>query len=241
MSHLILGVPVRWLLAVLTVLGSGAAVVGPDAVVELPAAILNVEDLEPADEPRIEEGTDFTFVSPIKPGISGLAFHPAHLNAGGKCREVYVVRGSLKVHGPGDPVSVTLASDVVAGGEWVESVEVEPDSWDELGSSKPGRFKVFIRTDRETWPEAEKGSAIEVLLSAYVGEETEEAAAEATVFVKSRCKPGKPEKPAKPEKPDKPARPEKPQKPPKPDKPEKPEKPVKPEKPQKPPKPNKNK
>jgi hypothetical protein len=162
-------------------------------------------------------------VVPTKPGISGLVFHPAHLNAGGKCAEVYSAQGSLKNHGPAMATGVVIGYEVVSGAEWVDHVEVTPAEWPQLGTSKPARFSVSVYTNDE-WALAGKGARIEVRLfvegqAGVVGDDGPEA----TFVVKNQCKPDKLEKPEKPVKPEKPAKPEKP-------KPAKPEKPVKPKK-----------
>jgi hypothetical protein len=135
-----------------------------------------------------------------------LAFHPAHLNAGGKCRETYTAQGSLKNHGPGLATDVQIDYEIISGGEWVKDVEVTPSEWAELGTSKPGRFTVYVHTN-EGWPEAGKGATIEVKLVIVDAESTSpNRPTEAIFTVKNQCKPektAKPEKPAQPEKPKK--------------------------------------
>ena len=161
-------------------------------------------------------------VVPTKPGMSGLAFHPAHLNAGGKCSEVYSAKGSLKNHGPALATGVEIAYEVVSGKEWVDHVEVTPAQWDELDTSKPGRFTVYVYTN-EDWDSAGKGERIEVRL--YIAGEKEST--EAVFGVKNQCKEEKPEKLEKPQEPAKPERLPKPEKTPKPTKLPKPAKPPK--------------
>ena len=137
-------------------------------------------------------------------GRLGLAFHPAHLNAGGRCREVYSASGSLKNHSPGEPTDAEISYEVIAGEMWVDHVEVIPDAWVALGTSKPGRFtvRVFVNED---WPLAGKGSEIIVRLSASAdGGATE--AAEATFRVRNLCREPKPTKEPKPTRPPKPTK-----------------------------------
>jgi len=106
-----------------------------------------------------------TATATITNGMSGLAYHPAHLNAGGRCRAVYSAQGSLKNHGPGTATDVTVWYEVTAGSEWVDRVEVIPSTWAELSASKPGRFQVLVYVN-EDWELAGKGSEIAVQLSA---------------------------------------------------------------------------
>jgi len=153
---------------------------------------------------------------PSKPGIYGLAFHPSHLNAGGKCAETYTVQGSLKNHGPVPATGVEVAYEVTSGSEWVDAVEVSMVEFDELDGSKPARYAVSV-TVNEEWANAGKGEEIEVLITATSAEGW---TAEATVVVRNQCT-DKPDKPAKPEKPEKPEKPTKPDKPVKPEKPNK--------------------
>jgi hypothetical protein len=178
----------------------------------------------------------------IEPGMAGLAFHPAHLNAGGKCREVYVARGSLKNHGPLTADGVEIKAEIVSGRTWVdeskgdEGVEITgiPSEPFSLDTSKPARFTVSVYTkfaDGEEpgeWALAGKGKRIEVRVFVDGEESTSgEEGTEAIFVIRNQCKPEKPEKPAKPEKPEKPVKPDKPAKPEKPPKPEKPAKPKK--------------
>jgi hypothetical protein len=262
MSRLILGIPLKWLFALLATLVGGAAVVGTGAMVVVLAVVQGDDVLPPVPEAPVIEvvledpvdsaitvtvpvtspvvltvtvpitppvvPTDTLLITPTlvptKPGMSGLAFHPAHLNAGGKCGEAYEARGSLKNHGPALATGVVIGYEVVSGAEWVDHIELTPSTWDELGTSKPARFTVSVHTN-EGWPLAGKGTRIEVRLF-VVGEEgvPGEEGTEAVFVVKNQCKPdklAKPEKPEKPVKPEKPAKPERPVKPEKPDKPKK--------------------
>lgn len=201
---------------------------------------------DPVDDPAEEltrEVTATLEVSSTLPTMIGLVFHPAHLNAGGKCRGTYSASGSLKNHGPDWASNVTLGYEVTRGNEWVDSVEIAPTGWEELGTSKPGRFTVNVYTNEE-WAFSGKGSMIVVrVFVASANAETMLAPAETLFTIQGQCraenadqaagpdktgKPGKPDpaekslKPAEPGKPDKPGRPDQPGKPDKPDKPGKP-------------------
>lgn len=183
-------------------------------------------------------------VTPTPPAMSGLAFHPTHLNAGGRCRESYSASGSLKNHGTSPVTNVRIDYEVINGDEWVKRVRVTSSNWAVIGTSKPGRFRVYVYTNGD-WASSGKGAVIKVRLFVVDGEGVSVGRfAEAIFTVKSQCeaeqsiRPPKPEKqgtPAKPEKPDKPDKSEKD----KPDKPEK-DKPDKPEK-DKPDRPEKDK
>lgn len=98
-----------------------------------------------------------------EPARAGLAFHPAQLHAGGKASSVYQASGSLKNHGPDTALDVRLGWQVVAGAGWVERVEIAPAAWDEVATSKPGRFTVFVYVDVDALPE-QKGAQIVVRL-----------------------------------------------------------------------------
>jgi hypothetical protein len=131
----------------------------------------------------------------IEPEVSDLAFHPEHLNAGGVCKVTYSASGSLKNHGPGLATEVEIDYEVVSGAKWVDRVEVVPSRWEELDTSKPGKFTVYVHT-KEEWSSAGKGAEIVVRL--YVNEDTQ-----ATFTVKSQCEAEEPDEPGKPDKPDK--------------------------------------
>jgi hypothetical protein len=134
-----------------------------------------------------------------------LAFHPEHLNAGGVCKVTYSASGSLKNHGSGIVAGVDISHQVISGASWVDHVEVMPSNWEELGTSKPARFTVYVHTN-ETWPAAGKGAVIVVRLHAGGG-------AQAIFTVRNQCKPEQQNKPDKLDRPDKPGKPDKPDKP----------------------------
>jgi hypothetical protein len=171
------------------------------------------EPSQPAGEPDDEElSSDDTDDLLTQPGMAGLAFHPAHLNAGGQCSDAYSAQGSLKNHGPGMLGGISIAYSVQEGGQWVNSVAVTPDGWDELGMDQPGRFRVTVSVN-EDWAQAGKGSQIVVKLAASGGDST----AEAVFVVGNQCQPEKdtPDQADKADKdkPDKPGQPENPGKP----------------------------
>ena len=180
---------------------------------------------EDADEDEADEKDE------DKDGMTGLVFHPAHLNAGGKCRELYVARGSLKNHGPDLATGFVIAAEVVSGTGWA-SVEVTPMEWDELGTSKPGRFTVEVSTN-DDWPSAGKGSVIQVRVYVVNAVGVSIEGGEAIFTVRNQCKDESLKGTEESEKPDKPGKPEKAPKEPPPGKPEKPGKPPKPGKPDK--------
>jgi hypothetical protein len=155
-----------------------------------------------------------TVTPALEAGRARLAFYPEHLYAGGVCRTTYSASGSLKNHGPGTATGIDIGYTVVDGGQWVDRIEVSPSSWTELGTSKPGRFTIYVHTNRG-WPSAGKGTEIVVRLSA-------DGDAQATFSVKNQCKPAKPDEP-KPDKPEKPKT-DKPNEADKPDKQDKPQK-----------------
>ena len=172
-------------------------------------------------------------------GMTGLVIHPAHLNAGGKCRELYVARGSLKNHGPGLATGVVISAEVVSGTEWVTDVEVSPTTWLTLSTSKPGRFIVEVSTN-DKWSSAGKGSVIQVRVYVLSAEDVPIEGGEAIFTVRNQCKDESLKGAEGSEKPDKPGKPEKAPKEKPQGKPEKPGRPPgKPEKPGKPPKPGK--
>jgi hypothetical protein len=152
-------------------------------------------------------------VTPTGTGMSGLAFHPAHLNAGGKSRQVYAKSGSLKNHGPGVATDVRIEPQVVVGAQWVDHVEVAPSSWAQLGTDKPARFTVYVHM-KEDRAAAGKEAQIVVRLSA-LSSASEEYVAQATFKIKAKSPVEKPEeeKIAKADKPDKPSKSKKPKKP----------------------------
>ena len=168
--------------------------------------------------------------------MSGLAFHPAHLNAGGKFRKVYAKSGSLKNHGPGVATDVTIDCQVVAGDQWVDHVEVVPSSWAQLGTDKPARFTVYVHM-KEDRASAGEEAQIVVQLSAF-SSASGERVAQATFKIKAKPPVEKPEKAEmtkadKPEKGSKPDKADKPEKGSKPDKADKSDKPSKSKKPKK--------
>ena len=143
-------------------------------------------------------------------GIAGLAFHPGHLNSGGVCRTTYTAQGSLKNHGPGSAIDVTLAYTVPEAYEDVINVELVYATVGELTTSKPLRFTVNVHVeDMEEWQELGKGASITIQISAQ-GEGTNVATA--TMTVRNQCKgegskikgddepgaKGKPDKPSHP-------------------------------------------
>ena len=146
-----------------------------------------------------------------------MAFNPEHLNAGGVCRTIYSASGSLKNHGPGRATDIDIGYTVAGGVQWVDWIEISPSSWAALETSKPGRFTIYVHTNRD-WPSAGKGTEIVVQLNA--GKD-----AQATFSVQNQCKPAKPDEP-KPDEPDK-IKPDKPDKADKPDKQDKQDKPPK--------------
>ena len=88
-----------------------------------------------------------------------------------------------------------ITHKVVDGALWVDHVTVTPDSWDELGTSKPARFTIYVHTN-EAWSSAGKDAVIVVRLHA-------DRDAQTIFTIKSQCKPEPPEKSDKPNKPDK--------------------------------------
>jgi hypothetical protein len=134
-------------------------------------------------------------ISNLERSRAELAFHPEHLNAGGACKVTYLASGSLKNHGPGTATGVEITHKVVDGALWVDHVTVTPDSWDELGTSKPARFTIYVHTN-EAWSSAGKDAVIVVRLHA-------DRDAQTIFTIKSQCKPEPPEKSDKPNKPDK--------------------------------------
>jgi len=137
-----------------------------------------------------------TLTPPLEGGQTGLAFYPEHLNAGGVCQTTYSASGSLKNHGPDTATNIEINYTIVDGVQWVDSVEISPSSWTELGTSEPGRFTVSVHTNGD-WPLAGKGAQIVVRLSAPEG-------AQATFTITNQCQVERPSKPDKPDKQDKP-------------------------------------
>lgn len=156
---------------------------------------------------------------PVEASRIDLAFHPERLNAGGVCKSTYSASGSLKNHGPGLATDVAIGYRVIGGAQWVDRVDVSPSSWAELGTSKPGRFTVYVHTN-DRWPLAGKGTEIVVQLDIPEN-------ARATFTVKNQCQAEKPDKPDKPDRSDKADKPDKPDKPDRSDKTGKPDKPKK--------------
>ena len=148
------------------------------------------------DAPRAVVIPTETIAPVLGTGQSDLAFHPEHLNAGGVCKVTYSASGSLKNHGPGLATGVEIGYQVVSGAQWVDRVEVVPSSWAELGTSKPGRFTVYVHTN-DDWASAGKGTEIVVRLDVQEG-------VQATFTVRSQCQAEQPDKPDKSDKPDKP-------------------------------------
>jgi hypothetical protein len=163
-------------------------------------------------------------VTPTGTGMSGLAFHPAHLNAGGRFRQVYAKSGSLKNHGPGVATDVRIDCQVVAGAQWVDHVEVAPSSWAQLGTDKPARFTVYVHMKKDRAAAGEEAQIV-VRLSA-LSSASGERVAQATFKIKAKPPVEKPEK-AKTDKPEKGSKPAEAGKPDKPFKSKKPKKPKK--------------
>jgi hypothetical protein len=142
-------------------------------------------------------------------GIAGLVFHPGHLNSGGVCRTTYTAQGSLKNHGPGAAIDVTLTYTIPDGYEEVIDVEILNGTADELTTSKPLRFTVNVHIiDIDEWKNLGKGESITIQISAQ-GADTNVATA--TMTVRNQCKgadskvkgddlgeKGKPDKPSHP-------------------------------------------
>ena len=162
--------------------------------VEMPTALASV----PAEVMTTTEPVTPTIaLTSTKPGRAGLAFHPEHLNAGGKCRDVYLASGSLKNHGPDVATKVVISHEVVSDAEWVDRVEVEPSEPEDLGTAKPLRFTVSVYVTGTRSLES-KGALIEVqLFVAGEGDEPEERLAEATFTVRIQCQDDQPEEPTR--------------------------------------------
>jgi hypothetical protein len=195
---------------------TSTATVTPTATITLTATTTPTGTVTPRTNipPAIPRAIDVPptgVTSTLEAGQVGLAFHPEHLNTGGVCRTIYLASGSLKNHGPGRATDIDIVYTVAGGEQWVDRIEISPSSWTELETSKPGRFTIYVHTNRD-WPSAGKGTEIVVQLNAG-------GDAQATFSVKNQCKPAKPDEP-KPDKPDEP-KPDKPNEPDKQDKPKK--------------------
>jgi hypothetical protein len=141
-----------------------------------------VDDPEEPEEP---EGPDNGI------GMTGLVFHPGHLNSGGVCRPTYTARGSLKNHGSESVTGVEIIARTVTAGEGnvtehvTVTIEYEDDY--ELTPSKPLRFAVHVEPDMDWWVSFGKGETIEVTIEAIVPD-AEGDAPTATMTVRNQCK-----------------------------------------------------
>ena len=135
--------------------------------------------------------------------MSGLAFHPAIMYRGDdECKETYVVRGSLKNHGPGVMYNVALTYTVESGP--VEEIRLFPETAEELGTSWPLHFTLVVETN-EDWPEAGAKAWIEVSLTATATVEAGgEATATAMAIIYNTCGEEEPEMIEDPEEPEEP-------------------------------------
>lgn len=79
-----------------------------------------------------------------------LQFQPAELRVEA-CDRNYSAQGTLvNVAGPGnDATNVKLGYEALAGGEFLNTVKFEPDSWGTIGSGQKVGYKVSIMTNRE--------------------------------------------------------------------------------------------
>jgi hypothetical protein len=146
----------------------------------------NIQGLEETPE----EPTATATATPDPNAEPNLVFNPEEFSTEG-CVESYDLTGYLDNAASAEKdvaANVELGYQVINGAEFVNQVELNPTSWEQIAAGEQVQFNIHVLLDGSAWQEAPEGS--EVQLRIFVAHETnrpDNLNAHLTVTIASNC------------------------------------------------------